>query len=80
MLEYVFGIRPFAREQKIVWHVNLTEEHGVRDYPLGEATVDLICHERASRDEEPTVSITSDHPITVELHYNGKIKTITVNP
>ena len=80
MFEYVFGIRPFAREKKIVWHVNLTEEHGVRDYPLGEATVDLICHERASFDEEPTVSITSDHPITVELHYNGKIKTVTVNP
>ncbi|MBR2987792.1 MAG: glycoside hydrolase [Clostridia bacterium] len=71
MLEYVFGIRPLAREHKIIWQIHLTEEHGVHDYPLGDATVDLICHARSSPDEKPTFTLRSDRPVTVEVHWNN---------
>ena len=77
MLEYVFGIRPYARDKKIVWHINLTEKHGVEKYPLGSATVDLVCEERSSVSEEPVITVKSNERITVEVHYNGKIKTVT---
>lgn len=77
MLEYVFGIRPFAQENKIVWHVNLTERHGVSRYPLGEATAELLCEARSSKEEEPFVRVTADRPITVEVIWQGGRKTVT---
>ncbi|MBO5778462.1 MAG: glycoside hydrolase [Clostridia bacterium] len=77
MMEYVFGIRPYARENKIVWNVNLTDRHGVEQYPLGDLLVDLVCEARASADEEPVVTVKCDRPITVEVHWNGNVKTVT---
>ena len=76
LLEYVFGIRPHAREKRIVWRVNLTEAHGVRDYPLGEAKVDLTCEKRNSTEEEPLITVVCEEPITVEVHYGEHVKII----
>ena len=74
MFEYVFGIRPFAREKKIVWYVNLTEEHGVKDYPLGDVTLDLVCRARASREEEPVIEFSATAPVTIEVHFGDRVK------
>lgn len=76
MMEYVFGIRPYAREKKIVWQVNLTDRHGVEQYPLGDLTVDLICEARASAEEEPQITIRCPEPITVEVHWQGGVKIV----
>lgn len=76
MFEYVFGIKPDAQDKKITWHVNLTDRHGIKQYPLGDATVDLICEARNSVDDEPVISVKSDKPVTVEVVYNGKTKII----
>ena len=76
LFEYVFGIKPYAREKKIVWHLTLTEEHGVRDYPLGDATVDLVASARTSPEEEPRITVKSNTPVTVEIIWNGKKKTV----
>ena len=76
LLEYVFGIHPYAREKKIVWYVNLTEEHGVKDYPLGDARVDLICGKRNSAEEEPQITVTCNEKIILEVHYGDHVKHI----
>lgn len=69
LFEYVFGIRPDAQNDKITWHVNLTEEHGILQYPLKDTLVDLVCEKRNSLDEKPK--------ITLEVIYNGKKEIIT---
>ncbi len=71
MFEYIFGIKPNARERRITWHVNRTERHGIEQYPLGDATVDLICEARGSEDEKPVITVKSDKPVTVEVIWNG---------
>ena len=76
MFEYVFGIKADAQNKKITWHVNLTERHGIENYPLGDATVDLICEARKSSDEEPKITVKRDKPVTVVIIYNGKSYTI----
>ncbi|MBQ8720273.1 MAG: glycoside hydrolase [Clostridia bacterium] len=72
LFEYVFGIHPDAQNKKLVWQVNLTDEHGIRQYPLGDATVDIICEKRNSKDEKPVIHLTSDKPVTLTVIYNGK--------
>lgn len=76
MFEYVFGIHPDAQAKTITWDVNLTERHGIEKYPLGDATVDLICEKRTNADEEPCITVKADQPVTVEIRWNGKTKTI----
>ncbi len=71
LFEFVFGIHPVAAEKKIVWNLTLTEAHGVRQYPLGDATVDLYSRQR-NANEAPMVEITADKPITVEVICEGK--------
>lgn len=77
LFEYVLGIRGDAPNGRIFWNINRTERHGILKYPLGkENTVDLICPERKSEEEEPFVEIRSDKPVTVEICWNGEHKTI----
>ena len=76
LFEYVFGIHPNAREEKIVWDIRLVEEHGVKNYPLGEYSVDLLCKARASEDEEPIITAICEKPIEIEIHYGDKVKTV----
>ncbi len=78
MFEYVFGIHPDAMANKIEWQVNLTEEHGIRQYPLGDATVDLICHARENAEDAPVITLRSDKPVTLEVVWDGK-KTVYEN-
>ncbi len=71
LFEFVFGIHPDARRRKIVWNVSLLEEHGVRQYPLGDATVNLLC-ERRKKGEKPKVRVSSDKPVCVEVYCEGE--------
>ena len=76
MFEYVFGIRPQAKQRKIVWNVRLLEKHGVKNYPLDGLSVDLICEERATENDEPIITAICDEPIEIEIRYGNKCKTI----
>ena len=77
MFEYVFGIRPMARERKIVWYVNRLERHGVVNYPLGDLSLDIVCNERKSANEEPVIDINCSEKVIIEVHYNGKTVTFS---
>lgn len=76
LFEYVFGIHPDAMKNHIEWHINRTEKHGVRRYPLGSGTLDLICEARRSDKEPPKVSVISDIPVTVDIAWDGGKETI----
>ncbi len=71
LFEYVFGIKPDAAENKIVWHINLTECHGIKKYPFGtQGELTLICKKRNSEEEKPEVKIESNVPVKVEIIWN----------
>lgn len=76
LFEYIFGIHPDAMNKTIDWNINLTDKHGIKNYPLGDATVDLICEKRENENDEPVITIVSDKPITVNVYWNGNKKTI----
>lgn len=69
LLEVLIGVQPNALNRSIRWIVPDESGMGVRNYPLGPATVSLI---RNLTDGKPQVEIQTDLPITVELDHAGK--------
>lgn len=68
MFEYVFGIKPDAANNKITWHINRLEKHGIEKYPFGtDGELTLICEKRNSPQEKPNVTVKSNIPVTVEV-------------
>ncbi len=77
MFEYVFGIRPEASKNTIVWYVNRTERHGIERYPFKGEAIDLVCAERKTAEEKPIITVNSPIPIRIELHWgDGKTELI----
>ena len=72
LFEYVFGIRPEALKNRIVWHVNLTEAHGIRRYPFKGGTVTLLAGGRTCVSEMPEFTLESAVPVDVEIHVAGQ--------
>ena len=80
LFEYVFGIKPFASEGKIVWQVELLERHGVEKYPFGtDGELTLICQARGDKNEEPQLELSSNVPVEVEILWgDGNRKVVRV--
>lgn len=72
LFEYVFGIRPEALKNRIVWHVALTDAHGIRRYPFKGGSVTLLAGGRTSASELPEFTLESTVPVDVEIHAAGK--------
>jgi hypothetical protein len=79
LLENVFGLDPDAAANRLTWNIRLTEEHGVRRYPLGQTgSLNLRCSKRASRLEKPMIEIHSNVPFTLELIWEGGTETVNI--
>ena len=68
LFEFVFGIKPNVIDNKITWHINLLDAHGIEQYPFGkEGLLTLRCAERTKQEEKPNVTVSSNVPVTVEV-------------
>ncbi len=77
LLEYVFGLRPDTRQNRLVWDVRLTEEFGVRRYPFGvDGALDLHCPARMDESAMPVVQVRSNVPLTLEVRWKSGVRVI----
>ncbi len=75
--EYVLGIIPHPEKNQIVWHINQTERHGICNYPFGtDVTLDLICEARASKTDEPSISVKGNTNVEILVVWDGGEKII----
>jgi hypothetical protein len=80
LFEYVFGLRPQAQENRLVWDVRLTEAHGVKRYPFGrDGLLNLSCQARTSPTQRPVIEATSNIPLTLEIRWPGGSEKKTLN-
>lgn len=81
LFEFAFGIKPDAKENRIIWDVRLAEKHGVERYPFGrDGELTLICEARASVTDKPVITVQSNQPIKVVVYYgeNDNRKSFTI--
>jgi glycogen debranching enzyme len=76
LMEHVFGLRPNAVANRLVWNIRLTDGHGVQKYPFGaDGEMDLYCPPRRSMDETPRPMIRSTRPVEIEIRWrSGRLK------
>jgi len=68
LFEYVFGIKPHAEQNRILWDVELLEKHGVEKYPFGKnGELTLVCEARSNACEMPRIRLESNVPVEVEV-------------
>ena len=68
LFEYVFGIKPHAECNKISWHVELLERHGVEQYPFGkDGELSLFCEAREDANDIPKITVSSNVPVEIEI-------------
>lgn len=68
MFEYILGIKPDAANNKILWDINLVEEHGIKKYPFGaDGELTLICKKRDNENERPQIIFESNIPVKLEI-------------
>jgi hypothetical protein len=80
-LEHVFGLRADVHEKRLLWDVRLLEEHGVQRYPFSrDSVLNLSCGERKDEAEEPAITVESNIPLEMEMHWAGGSKTVIINP
>lgn len=72
LFENVFGISQDAITDRISWHVNLTEEHGISRYPFNSTgLVDLKSRHRSSKLDRPQIEVHSNIPVILEVIWEG---------
>ena len=77
LIEYVFGIKVNAEKKEIEWHINLTDEFGIENLPLGLlGKVSLLCKSRKGKEEKPEIVVKSDTDFTLKIFWNDKDETI----
>src|SRR5450432_418069 len=68
LFEFIFGLRPEFTHNRLTWQIRGIEGFSVDRYPFGASgLLNLKLHPRATVLEKPTVEITSDIDIKVEL-------------
>jgi glycogen debranching enzyme len=81
LFEVIFGIQPNGLKNTINWDVQLTEEHGIENYPIGkEGLLSLKCAPRANQNQRPSIEINSNVKLTLNLTWKGGAETVDVKP
>ena len=78
-IEYILGIKSDYSKKKLVWDITKTEAHGLERYPFGpEGIVDLKVGKRNSTEAVPQVTVESNIPFKMEIHW-GKNNSKTID-
>jgi hypothetical protein len=79
LFEFIFGLRPEFTRNRLTWHIRGVEGFSVDRYPFGrEGLLHLKLEPRASVLDRPSVEITSNVDVVVELSWAGGSETMEV--
>lgn len=79
LLEYRFGLRPDVPGKRLLWDVRETAAFGVDRYPFGACgLLDLHCEARSSDAQKPSIRVSSNTDLTLELRWAGGRETLQI--
>ncbi|MGQ8336996.1 MGH1-like glycoside hydrolase domain-containing protein [Sunxiuqinia sp. A32] len=81
LFELIFGIQANALKNTLDWDVQLTDEHGIDRYPIGEeGLLSLKCNSRSSVNQKPSIEINSNIALKFNLKWGNGEETFNLKP
>jgi glycogen debranching enzyme len=81
LFEEVFGLQSNVPAGVLEWDVRLLDEFGVEQYPFGaRGLLDLHCAARESTLDRPEITVKTNRPLAVKLHWAGGEEEIHFSP
>ena len=78
LIENVIGLHLNVPEARVEWHVRLTEEHGVKNMPIGQGRADFSCAAREGTDRPAEVVVSSDVPLAVTVRRGNACEVLAI--
>jgi len=79
LIENVLGIDLDAPARRVTWDIRLTDEHGIRQFPVAPGKrAELICRARSSADQPARVQVLSDAPFELVVRCAGRVRSMQV--
>ncbi|HMA63477.1 MAG TPA: trehalase family glycosidase [bacterium] len=72
LIENVLGFRPYASANKLVWHLNRTDRHGIKNLRFGNIKTTLICQKRENIQETPQIETNSNRAFNLIIKFGEK--------
>ncbi len=70
LIEVIIGIEADALHRTLRWHIHEPQRIGIRKFPLGNATIDVV-HQRDGEGRWG-IDVDTDRPFTLEVHAQGR--------
>jgi glycogen debranching enzyme len=67
LIEYVLGFDVDAPQNRIVWRITRTEEHGLKNLSLGPTSVTMICRGRSRPDDPCRIRVSASGDFTLAV-------------
>ena len=77
LIEFIIGIRVAAPRNSIVWDINLTEEHGIKNLRWGKEyrnETSMTASSRTNKDAPAEIAITSNCAFSLEVNIGARRK------
>jgi glycogen debranching enzyme len=65
LIEYILGFDINVPDQRVVWHIDRTERHGLKNLWLGSFSADMLCQARTTAEAPCRLSVTNRGPFTL---------------
>lgn len=80
LIENILGFDVQMAQQRVVWDIRLTEEHGIKNLRLGtDGRGEFLCAERPAAQAPAQLRIHCSVPVTLEAHCHGRIIEYALN-
>lgn len=78
LIENIIGLRPEGSKNKLTWHLNRIDRHGIENLTFGDVTVSLVCGRRASVTSPASIEVECSKPFELEIIKNDAKKSFNL--
>ncbi len=79
LIENILGLRPDGPKNRLSWHINRIDRHGIEQLTFGKITTTLICQKRGSVGSPAEIHVSTNMPFELTVSVDGReMKTVRI--
>ncbi|MCC8145053.1 MAG: hypothetical protein LIO93_01155, partial [Bacteroidales bacterium] len=78
LIENILGFRPNGAEKILTYYLQRSDRHGIQNLRMADITTSILTEDRKNDLSKAVVTVESDKPYKLIIHFNGTIRTFEV--